>query len=286
MHPHLVSPEWLSERLDDGSLRPLDATVWLRLDPEGKRSSIESGRDHWATGHIPGAGFVDLLELSNPDYPLPLMLPSAEAFAERMSRLGLGPGTHVVAYDAAGTMWAARLWWMLRVFGFDAVSVLDGGWKGWRDGGHPVSTEPPQHPPARFEARFRPELLATREEVEAHVAGGDSCLVNALAPEHFRGEVPIVPGRPGRIPRSVNVPSQALLDPDTKRFLPPERLREHFDAVGALEGDRPVLTYCGAGIAASMDAFGLALVGREDAAVYDGSLFEWASDPERPLETG
>lgn len=115
---------------------------------------------------------------------------------------------------------------------------------------------------------------------------GTGCLVNALPPGVFRGEVPIAHRRAGRIPGSVNVPTNALLDPQTNRFLPVERLREQFDRVGALDSDRPVITYCGGGIAATMDAFALSLLGRDDVAVYDGSLVEWAADPNRPLEIG
>ena len=281
----LASPEWLSANLGDPSLRVLDATVWLELDPEGGDVRIESGRATWAQGHIPGAGFADLIELSDPVDPLRFMLPTAEAFAEGMSALGVGPGTHVVAYDAEDGIWAARLWWMLRVFGFDAVSVLDGGWKAWTAEGRPVSTEPPEHPPARFEAAFRPELVATRKQVEEYVADGGTCLVNALPAALHRGEAPVAHKRAGRIPGSVNVPSRHLLDPESGRFLPLERLREPFAAVGALE-DRPVVTYCGGAIAAAMDAFALALLGRDDVAVYDGSLVEWAEDPGAPLETG
>ncbi|HEX8067590.1 MAG TPA: sulfurtransferase [Thermoleophilaceae bacterium] len=287
--PLVVSPEWLAEHLEDPTLRVLDATVRLRRDENGTVASIESGRPAFDAGHVPGAAFVDMIELSDRDAPAPFMLPRAEVLAEAMASLGVGEGTHVVAYDTVGGMWAARLWWTLRAYGFEAASVLDGGLRAWREGGRPVSTDaPPPRDAGGFEPRFRPELVATREQVEEQVdgrGGGGACLVNALEPAVFRGEVSLLGGRPGRIPGSVNVPTSDLVDPDTGRFLPPERIRERFAAAGALDGER-VVTYCGAGIAASMDAFALALAGRDDAAVYDGSLAEWASDPERPLETG
>jgi thiosulfate/3-mercaptopyruvate sulfurtransferase len=282
----LVSPEWLSENLDNPSLRVLDASFVMQFDPETGNVTAESGRPGWEQGHIPGSGHADLLELSDPDSPLGLTLPSPEHFAEGMSRLGVGPATHVVAYDIGIGMFATRLWWMLRVFGYDAVSVLDAGWRAWCEGGHPVSTDEPEHPGARFEPIFRPELLANGEEVEAFVADGGACLINALSPELFKGEGSVAYSKPGRIPSSVNVPSYSLVDPATGRYLPPEDLQKHFSSIGALEGGKPVVTYCGGGVAATMAAFGLALVGREDVAVYDGSLADWTADPARPVETG
>jgi thiosulfate/3-mercaptopyruvate sulfurtransferase len=202
-----------------------------------------------------------------------------------MSALGVGPGTHVIAYDARFGAWATRLWWMLRVFGFDAVSVLDGGWKAWRENGRPVSTDTPEHAPAQFEASFRPELLATTDQVEGYVARGGACLVNALSPALFRGEGAVGYRRPGRIARSINVPSSTLVDRHTFQYLPAERLRERFAEAGVLEAEQ-IVTYCGTGIAATMDCFALALAGREDVAVYDGSLSEWTANPARPVETG
>ncbi|MEA2320357.1 MAG: thiosulfate/3-mercaptopyruvate sulfurtransferase [Solirubrobacteraceae bacterium] len=283
--PPLISAGALAARLEDPRLRVLDATTWLTIDPHGAPPEIESGRAAWEGGHIPGSGFAGVLELSDPDSDLRFTLLSPERFAEAMSALGVGPGTHVVAYDRESGMWATRLWWMLRAFGFDDVSVLDGGLRAWRDAGLAVSTDRPSHPPATFAPRPRPELIATRADVEAAIAGGETCTINALAAPLHSGQVPVVPGRPGRIPGSVNVPSGALVDPETNRFLPAERLREHFDGVGAL--DRPrIVTYCGGGIAATLDAFALALLGRDDVAVYDGSMVDWAADPSAPLEVG
>lgn len=285
---HLISAESLAQRLDDPNIRIIDATVVGTYNGETGEIDFQSGRGMWEQGHIPGSEHIDLNELSDPDSPFGYTLPSPEAFSERMSALGIGPGTEVVAYEFIPTMWATRLWWMFRVYGFDAVRVLDGGFKAWTDGGHPVSTEPsPERPPARFEARFRPELIADTARVEEMVASGQgSRLVNGLPESMFRGEGSINYRRPGRIPGSVCVPSISMVDPETFRFLPPEKLRERFAEAGVLEEDQPVVTYCGSGIAATMTTFGLALAGREDVALYDGSMEEWTHDPDRPVETG
>jgi thiosulfate/3-mercaptopyruvate sulfurtransferase len=280
----LVSPEWLAAHLDDPPLRIFDVTIWLQTDPGTGRLSAESGRELFEDGHIPGSAFVNLGDLEDPQQPDLHMLPSAETFAHVMGAAGVGEGTHVVTYDAGAGMWATRLWWMLRVFGFDAVSVLDGGFRAWTAGGYPVSGDPPAYPPSQFEPRFRPELVASTPEVAVQVASGRAWLVNALSPEIFRGDP--VPGyrRAGRIPSSVNVPYYTLLEPETGRFLSPGRIAEQFAAAGVTDTSKPITTYCGNGFAATVAAFGLALLGHADVAVFDGSLAEWASDPSRPLE--
>jgi thiosulfate/3-mercaptopyruvate sulfurtransferase len=284
---HLISADSLAQRLDDPTLRIIDTTVVGTYNGETGEIDFQSGRGMWEQGHIPGSEHVDLNELSDPESPFGYTLPSPEDFSERMSALGVGPDTEVVVYEFLPTMWATRLWWMLRVFGFDAVRVLDGGFKAWSEGGHPVSTEPPpERAPGRFEAQFRPELIADTAQVEEWVATGKGSLVNGLPEGMFRGEGSINYSRPGRIPGSVNAPSIAMVDPESFCFLPPEELRERFAEAGLLEEGRPVITYCGSGIAATMTTFGLALAGREDVALYDGSMEEWTHDPERPVETG
>src|SRR5438093_4676624 len=156
-------------------------------------------------------------------------------------------------------MWATRMWWMLRVFGFDAVSVLDGGWRAWSEGGFPVSQDAPSIARARFEPRFRPELVADLAEVAGHSGDKPGCLVNALSPEIFRGETASGYGRDGRIPGSINVPHYTLLDPQTGRFLAPEALRAKLEQTGVLRHEEPAITYCGNGFAATSVAFALAL---------------------------
>jgi thiosulfate/3-mercaptopyruvate sulfurtransferase len=280
----LVSTDWLAEQLGDGDLRVLDCTVFLRREAGAFR--VEGGREEFAQGHIPGSAYADLPgELSDRDSALRFMMPPPEQFAEAMSSLGVGEGTRVVTYDRAGGMWASRVWWMLRAFGFDDAAVLDGGWKKWTAEGRAVSADAPSYPAARFVARPRPELIAGREEVLAAVGDGATCILNALSEEQHRGEGPAGYGRAGRITSSVNVPAASIVDAETNAFLPLDELRERFEAVGATGSER-VITYCGGGIAASSDAFVLTLLGVDNVAVYDGSLSEWAADPALPMETG
>lgn len=276
----LVSTEWLAANLDADDLRIVDCSVVMRATDEGY--TFAPGREEWQAGHVPGSAFVDIQnELAHSGSPLPLMLPEAGHFAGVMEGLGIGEGTRTVLYDRSNHAWAARVWWMLRVHGYDDVAVLDGGWNKWVAEDRPVSRQAPPRRRGRFPIAFRPELVASREHVVEALDRPDTLLINALSPAEFEGSTSRFP-RAGRIPGSVNVYCQSLVDPETHCYLPPERLREAF---GAAADAARAITYCGAGIAASSDALALAVIGRDDVAVYDGSLSEWTADPELPLES-
>jgi thiosulfate/3-mercaptopyruvate sulfurtransferase len=281
---HLVETAWVAEHLDDPNVRIVECTVYLHPSdvPGGYR--VESGRAKWAEGHIPGAGFVDLQdELSDRTAKLRFMMPPAAQFAEAMGRAGVGDGVRVILYDRAVNMWAARVWWMLRAFGFDNAAVLNGGFKKWTVEGRPVATDAGARPARTFTPRPRPSLIADKAGVLAALGGSGACVLNALSEEQHRGTGGTTYTRPGHIAGSVNVVARDLVDPATHAYLPADVLRAKFQAVGALDAKR-VVTYCGAGIAASSDAFVLTLLGRDDVAVYDASLSEWANDPAMPME--
>ena len=280
---YLVETEWLAQHLNDPAVRVLECTVYLHPKPDhGFRA--ESGRAKWAEGHIPGSSFADLTEdLSDRTSPLMYMMPSAAQFAAAMGRYGVGDGVKVVLYDRAVNMWAARVWWMLRAFGFEDAAVLNGGWKKWTVEGGPVATDDGARPARTFVPRPRRELIADKKAVLAGVGDRATCLINALSEEQHRGTGGVTYGRAGRIAGSANVVARDLVDPKTHAYLPPDELRARFAASGALDAGR-VITYCGGGIAASSDAFVLTLLGKDDVAVYDASLSEWAADPSLPME--
>lgn len=285
MHGPMIDTDWLAANLQRGDLRILDCSVAMRTAPDGTYS-FAPAREEWLEAHIPGSQFVDVLaELADRRNPLPMMMPPADELADALAPYGVGDDAFVVLYDRGNHAWAARVWWMLRAAGFDAASVLDGGWRKWLAEGRPTSTDRQRPPPARFTPRPRPELFVDRATVQAALGESDVALVNALSPEEYRGEAKTRLPRAGRIPGSHNVHCQALVDPVSHAYRPVDELRELFAAAGALGAQRTV-TYCGGGIAASSDALALTLLGVPNVAIYDGSLSEWAADPTLPLERG
>ena len=284
----LVQTGWLQAHLDDPELRIFECTTYLRPAAPGEAVPYhpEAGRADYETGHIPGAGFLDLPgELSRQDAAVHfMMLPPAE-FAKVMSRHGIGEGTRVVLYSRERAMWATRVWWMLRAMGFDDAAVLDGGFDKWLAEGRPVTTEPSAYPPATFTPRPRPELLVDKDVVRAAIDQPGVCLINTLSEADFKGEEPSRYGRPGHIPRSVNLPWPALTDPDTDRFVPLEEAERRIEALGAPQAER-IVCYCGGGISATLGLFLLHRLGYANLALYDASMAEWARDPTLPIERG
>lgn len=285
-HPEfLIETDRLERQLGDPNLRVLDCTTHLIPDPK-ITYQVVPGRADFEKGHIPGAQFVDLQgDLSDKGHRFRFMLPSAEAFAAAMSRFGIGDGSRVVLYSTANPWWATRVWWMLRVFGFDDAAVLNGGWQKWSREGKPVETGPAKSLlPAHFIVREHRPLMVGKGEVLRAIGDGAACTINALLPEQHAGTGGNSYGRPGHIKGSVNLPAAHLLNPKTNEFLPADELRRRFEAIGAF-GKR-VITYCGGGIAASADALALVMLGHPEVRLYDASLGEWAIDPSLPMETG
>ena len=279
-----VSTEWLAARLDDPALRILDATVHLHPMPGGNMRA-ESGRADYLAGHIPGAAFADLIDdLSDPESRFRFTLPDAARFGAAMGALGVSNDSAVVVYSGGTPHWAPRLWWMLKAFGHDRAAVLDGGWGKWSAEGRPTAAGNEAPEPAVFEAERRAGYFVGRSEVEAALADPGAVVLNSLTAEQHAGGGQHY-GRPGRIAGSVVVPSRDLVDQATGAMLPMSAVRQMFDGVGALEAER-VVTYCGGGIAASLGAMALHLLGQENVTVYDDSLQAWARDPSLPMETG
>jgi thiosulfate/3-mercaptopyruvate sulfurtransferase len=287
MHPeYLVETDWLAAHLGDSKLVVLDCTTHLIPDPK-ITYTVKPGREDFENGHIPGAQFIDLqADLSdNGGIRLRFMLPPRAEFAASMRRFGVSDDSKVVTYSTANPQWATRVWWVLRVYGFDNAAVLNGGFPKWAKEGRAVETGPaaPRVPDSFTERPAKP-LMADKTDVLAAIGDGAVCTINALqAPQHA-GAGGNTYGRPGRIAGSVNVPTAGLIDPTTNTFLPPAALREKFNAVHAF--DKKVITYCGGGIAASATAHALVMLGHPDVRLYDASMSEWAVDESLPMEVG
>ena len=284
----LIETHALEAALADPDLRVVDCTTWLM--PAGPDDDapyrVVPGVAEYEAGHVPGAVFLDIQgEISDPDTRLRFMAPPADRFADAMGRLGIVDGARVVLYSNGSIMWATRVWWMLRGFGFDGAAVLDGGFAKWIAEGRPLSTESGGYPPARFEARPRPGFFVGRDDVLARLDDDRAAMVNALAPEFYRGEGPSRYGRPGRIPGSVSVPASSLLDPADGTFVSLDEARRVHEASGVTP-DKHVVAYCGGGISATVGLFLLHQLGYPDLTLYDASMGEWARDPDLPIETG
>ncbi len=280
----LVSTEWLAENGDAPELVILDCTTVQQQTPDGSYAFVP-GKEAYAKGHIPGAVFCNVLEtLADKENPLPLMMPKPQAFKAAMEALGVGDQSQVVLYDRGNHAWAARVWWSLKTYGFDNAAVLDGGWAKWKAEGRPVSTDTPDVKPASFTPRHQPRRIVGKPEVLAAIGKADKTIIHSLSREEFTGDVQVMP-RAGRIKSSISAPANALIDPATGAYKSREDLQRHFASAG-VSGDKPVITYCGGGVAACSNALALTLIGLEDIAVYDGSLAEWTADPDAPMETG
>ncbi|MEW1828819.1 rhodanese-like domain-containing protein [Streptomyces sp. NPDC088196] len=284
----LVDDTWLAAHLDDPRLVVLDATALLPSPREDGDYRSASGRETWAERHLPGSRHADLTgELSDHDAPYHFAVPSPEALAAALARLGVGEGGEVVSYDSGGGIWAARLWWMLRAIGVPAA-VLDGGLEAWEAAGRPLASGDDTEPvPAVRPVTpvVRPDLWAGIEDVAA-VSRGErpGTLVCALPLGGYDGSAPTRYSRRGHIPASRSLPGRGLLD-ESGRVLPTEELAAKVGAVLDTD-DSPVVLYCGGGISAAGAALALTLLGRTDVSVYDGSLEEWSKDPARPMELG
>ncbi len=239
------------------------------------------GRELYAEGHIPGAVFVDLdSALAGPPglggrHPLP----AAGDFTEAMQAAGVSGSRAVVVYDAGDSVAAARAWWTLRYFGHPRVLVLDGGFAAWVAGGNPGSSEPVSAPPGDFVAR--PGGMPLLEADGAASLARAGVLLDARAPERFRGEHEPVDSVAGHIPGAVNLPVSELVGADG-RFLAPDVLRSRLAKVGIAGSGGSAGAYCGSGVAASYEVLALELAGCRGA-LYVGSWSDWITDPRRPV---
>ena len=274
--------------IDPDALRPhLGDDTWALVDCRFALDDPARGRRAYQAGHIPGAVYAHLDDdLSGPVEPGVTgrhPLPDPETFAERLGRWGIDNETQVVAYDDAGGAIAARLWWMLRWLGHQAVAVLDGGFQRWQARGYPISMHPPEPEPRLFVPHPRPELLADADDAAGAVP--ERILLDARDAARYRGAVEPIDPVAGHIPGAVNAPFKENLDADGC-FLPPDALRERFDRL--LDGRDAVeaICYCGSGVTAAHNLLAMRHAGLGDARLYAGSWSHWITDEARGRSLG
>ncbi|MDW8214053.1 MAG: sulfurtransferase [Roseiflexaceae bacterium] len=276
---HLVSPVWLAERLNEPDIRVVDVR-WYLLEP-GR------GRVEYLEAHIPGAAYLDIdNDLSAPPFHGPGRhpIPSPEAFAAVASRAGIGPATHVIAYDSVGGAYAARLWWLLRYFGHERVSLLDGGWPAWVAAGLPVESGEVAPPPAVFVPRPNRAMVVDADAVDALRHDPHVLILDVRAAERYQGITEPLDPRAGHIPGAVSAPYADNVDADG-RMLPAEALRARYAALGA-DRAKTIVCYCGSGVTAAHAILALERAGWKNALLYEGSWSDWSRDPSRPAATG
>ena len=278
----LITPAQLASAVvgeplaDGGPLRLLD--VRWRLDRP-------DGRPDYSAGHIPGARYVDLdAQLARHGEPQDGRhpLPPVEQLQQDARGWGIDDVDTVVVYDDLKNLSAARAWWLLRYAGVADVRLLDGGLSAWRAAGLALETGDAPGP-ARGSATLEYGALPVLTIDEAATFPEAGVLLDARAGERYRGEVEPIDPRAGHIPGAVSAPTTENVDADG-RFLPPERLRARFAALGIAPGT-PVAAYCGSGVTAAHEVVALALAGF-DAALFPGSWSQWANHPDRPVAVG
>jgi thiosulfate/3-mercaptopyruvate sulfurtransferase len=257
---------------------------WRVFDCRHDLMKPQLGLEQYRQGHVPGALFASLdRDLSAPKngsngrHPLP----APEIFREWLQQAGLEPRDQVVCYDGGPGAMAARLWWMLRWVGHEAVAVLDGGFVKWTAEGRPVATEVPVFPVSRYELRLRPEMAVSVEQV----LKPGNLLVDARAPARYRGDQEPIDLAAGRIPGALNRFNMDNLTPEGTHKGAAELRRELEHVLG---GRKPgeVVMYCGSGVAACHNLLAMEVAGLPGAKLYAGSWSEWIADPARPRESG
>ncbi|MFP7672225.1 3-mercaptopyruvate sulfurtransferase [Marivita sp. S0852] len=275
----LVSTAWLAAHMRDPDLRILDGSMYMP----------DSGRDakaEYDAGHIPGARFFDIDDISDSRSELPHMVPPIEKFMSRMRAMGIGDGHQVVVYDGAGLFSAARVWWLFKLMGQNDIAVLDGGLPKWVAEGRDLEDMPPMIRDRHMTVRRQAHLVRDVTQVSAASKLGDHEIIDARSAGRFRGEEPEPrPGlRPGHIPGSKNVHYASLLRED-QTMKSVEETRAIFEAAG-VDLSRPAITTCGSGVTAAILSLAMARMGKENHSLYDGSWCEWGQFPTVPVATG
>jgi thiosulfate/3-mercaptopyruvate sulfurtransferase len=276
----LISTEELAARISDKSIVICDCRHDLM--------DLEKGRRAYAEGHIPGAHFLHLdSDLSgakngqNGRHPLP----NVEAFAKTMGSIGVDKSKHVIAYDDTGGPYAARLWWLLRWLGHDNVSILDGGINKWASENRPVDRITPNATPANFLATPRAGTSVDANFILANLAKATSIVVDARAPERYRGETEPIDPVAGHIPGALNRVFKNNLNADGT-FKSASTLRQEFTALLGTHSANEVINQCGSGVTACHNLFAMEIAGLSGSKLYPGSWSEWCASPARPVAKG
>ena len=282
----LVSTAWLADHLSAPNLRILDirGSVTTRLTAPGVETATYQGASaEYAASHIPGSIFVDwTVDIVDQADPIPVQLAQPAAFAAAMGQRGVGDSTHVIAIDHMGGQFATRLWWALRTYGHETVSVLDGGWNRWVEEGHPVSSSPVAALPATFHPNPQPGWRWEASEVAQRIGDANWQIIDARDAGQYTAAKRRGP-RGGHIPGAIHLPRE-LFFAEGGGFKPLDQIRALIERYG-VKLDQPIVTYCNGGVAATLPLFHLARLGVATIGNYDGSWNEWSGREDLPVAT-
>ncbi len=275
----LVSTQWLEDNLKDPDLRILDASWYLPNQNRDPKAEYDAE-------HLPGARFFDIDEISDLRSDLPHMVPPVEKFMSRMRAMGIGDGHQVVVYDGSGLFSAARVWWLFRLMGQNKVAVLDGGLPKWKAEGRKTTDAEPVIRDRHMIVDRQSDMVKDVTQVARASKLGDYAIIDARAPERFRGEAPEPREglRSGHIPNARNVFYKSVQNTDGT-MKAPEELRTIFEAAG-VDLSKPAITTCGSGVTAAVLSLALERIGKTDHSLYDGSWSEWGMYADLPIATG
>lgn len=269
----LISAKQLYKELqkDKHNIRLVDASYVLQ-------AGEKSPRDAYLEERIGNAVFFDIDEISDQQNPLPHMAPRPEQFAKQVGQMGISNDNKIVVYDQSGiTMAASRVWWMFRLFGHKNVVVLNGGLPAWKAAGFICTATPPQlNQTISYHARFKPELYATMDNIDDAMKDESVTIIDARPTPRFFGEAPEPRANMngGHIPTALNVPAFVLINPVTNELITKDQLQRVFGTL-SISPESPIITMCGSGVTACVDALALHVLGFKKVAVYDGSWAEW-----------
>jgi thiosulfate/3-mercaptopyruvate sulfurtransferase len=277
MHTRLVDCATLASHLD--------SPHWVVVDCRHALTDFALGRKLYAESHIPGAFFASVEHDlagehtgTNGRHPLP----DPEVFAAFLRGIGVNDDTQIVAYDAGGDMFAARLWFLCRWIGHDACAVLDGGFAAWTSGGYPIAANASHRAPGTIHAQLRPELVVSAQYVLGHLDDPAMHVVDARASDRFAGQNEIVDPVAGHIPGAHNRWFKENFAADG-RFKPASELQQGFAAFGT-PGE--IVHQCGSGVSGALNMLAMDIAGLSGSRLYAGSWSEWIADPSRPIATG
>jgi len=264
-HPEqLVETDWVAAHSTDPNVRIVDMR-----------------QNGYAEGHVPGAVYLSPVAIRDAKAP-PTFLPTAAAFEQMMSRLGISDSTRVVVYDERGGIYAARLWWILNYFGHANVALMNGGWIRWTAEQRPTRADAAAPPAGRFTARLQPRWVATAADVAGAIDKPQIKIVDARTAAEIEGKDLRNIKRGGFVPSSIPIYWEDLLDPQRKTFKPAEELQAIYRDRGILPSNE-VIAYCQVGMRASVDLFALHLIGYDKLRNYYGAWEEWGNRDDLPI---